>query len=65
MHSLFGFKGLEDGLVGREMSKFDVRAGLVEDLVDLEDFQRVWGERVKGPGGGRSRFGREGCSLFY
>ena len=41
MDPLFALEGLEDCLVGCEVGEFDVRAGLVDDLVDLEDFHGV------------------------
>lgn len=51
-------EGLEDGLVGREVGEFDIRAGLVDYLVDLEGLEG--GGRV-GPGeAGRGEAGGEG-----
>lgn len=44
MDAFFGLKGFKDGLVGGEVGEFDVRAGLVDDLVDFEDFNGVRGE---------------------
>lgn len=41
MDAFFSLKRLEDGLVGGEVGEFYIRAGLVDDLVDLEDFYGV------------------------
>lgn len=49
VNTLFGLEGFEDGLVGGEMGELDVRAGLVHDLIDFEDFHGVG--RAEGFGG--------------
>ena len=43
MHAFFDLDSLEDGLVGSEVGELDVGAGLVDDLVDLEDLEGVGG----------------------